>query len=419
MQLVITIQNPVLTLVGLIGNLLSGMVVVSPVPTFYRIYKNKSTESFDSFPYVVVLFSASMWVYYGILTVDVLLLTINVGACILQVIFLIMFLYYASSKSRVYTMKLILLINLGISGSLLLISNLFIKESKRAQITGGICASFAVAVFVAPLTIIRQVIRTKSVEYMPVSLSIFLTMSAVAWFSYGILLGDLFVAIPNVFGFLLGAAQIIIYMKYMNHDKERCSKIGNQGTEAPAEIELPAEAKSNSEIIMACERAECPWEKKVTTGAGIVASDAATEVTLTNGATGALYTVPRDAATLPTTEARATLRVATDRATGATGTTRVPTAVAVPVATVATGTALGSNPPLIINKDVTIHTLQTMLLLGILLYEAAATAATGATEATEASEASEALLVGLPYEADTAGALLVTAQGAAPGAASE
>ncbi|XP_042387498.1 bidirectional sugar transporter SWEET12-like [Zingiber officinale] len=244
-MLVITIQNPVLTLVGLIGNLISGMVVVSPVPTFYRIFKNKSTESFDSFPYVVVLFSATMWVYYGILTLDVLLLTINICACVVQVIFLIMFLYYAPSKSRVYTMKLILLINLGIFGSLLLISNLFIKESKRDQITGGICASLAVAVFIAPLTIIRQVIRTKSVEYMPVSLSIFLTLSAVAWFSYGVLLGDLFVAIPNVFGFLLGVGQIIIYLMYMNHDKERCSKIGNQGTEAPADMEVP-EAKSNS-----------------------------------------------------------------------------------------------------------------------------------------------------------------------------
>lgn len=88
-------------LLGRAGNLLSGMVVVSPVPTFYRIYKNKSTESFDSFPYVVVLFSATMWVYYGILTLDILLLTINIGACIAEVTYLIIFLYYAPSKSRV------------------------------------------------------------------------------------------------------------------------------------------------------------------------------------------------------------------------------------------------------------------------------------------------------------------------------
>lgn len=55
---------------------------------------------------------------------------------------------------QAYTTKLILSIDLGIFGCLLLLSNLFIKGSKRAEVTGGICASFAVAVFVAPLGII-------------------------------------------------------------------------------------------------------------------------------------------------------------------------------------------------------------------------------------------------------------------------
>nr|GMD78082.1 bidirectional sugar transporter N3-like [Ipomoea batatas] len=49
---------------------------------------------------------------------------------------------------------------------------------------------------------------------MPFLLSVFLTLSAVAWFFYGLLLKDFNIAIPNVLGFVFGILQILLYAMY-------------------------------------------------------------------------------------------------------------------------------------------------------------------------------------------------------------
>lgn len=200
---------------GLLGNIASFIVFLAPVPTFYRVYKKKSTEGFQSVPYVVALFSAMMWLYYATLKSDlILLVTINSVGCVIEIIYIVLYIAYAPKQARIFTLRLLLLLNFGGFCLILLLAHFLAKGSLRATVLGWVCTSFAVSVFAAPLSIIRVVIRTKSVEFMPFPLSLFLTLSAIMWLFYGLMLKDLCVAIPNVLGLIFGVLQMVLYVIY-------------------------------------------------------------------------------------------------------------------------------------------------------------------------------------------------------------
>lgn len=71
-------------------------------PTFYKIYKKKSTEGFQSVPYVISLFSAMIWIYYALLKQNaIFLMTINTFCCVMQTIYIAVYVFYAPKKVRV------------------------------------------------------------------------------------------------------------------------------------------------------------------------------------------------------------------------------------------------------------------------------------------------------------------------------
>jgi solute carrier family 50 protein (sugar transporter) len=119
-------------------------------PTFYRIYKSKSTEGFQSVPYVVALFSAMLWIFYALIKSNgTFLITINAAGCVIETIYIVMYLVYAPKKAKMFTAKIILLLNVGVFGITLLLTLLLFKGDKRVVMLGWICVS----VFVAPLSI--------------------------------------------------------------------------------------------------------------------------------------------------------------------------------------------------------------------------------------------------------------------------
>ncbi|CAI9763728.1 unnamed protein product [Fraxinus pennsylvanica] len=199
---------------GILGNIVSFLVFLAPVPTFYTIYKRKSSEGFQVLPYSVALLSASLLLYYAFLKPNTYIISINGMGCLIELIYLLIHVIYSPKKTKISTSGMVLLFNVGGLGVIMAVSLLVVKGSSRVTLIGWVCAAINLAVFAAPLSIMRQVIRTKSVEFMPFTLSFFLTICSKMWFFHGYFIRDYYIALPNVMGFLFGIVQMTLYFIY-------------------------------------------------------------------------------------------------------------------------------------------------------------------------------------------------------------
>ncbi|XP_018717041.1 uncharacterized protein LOC104415615 isoform X1 [Eucalyptus grandis] len=86
---------------GVLGNVTTGLIYLAPVKTFWHILKRRSTEEFESIPYVFKLLNAYFWTYYGIVKPDsVVVATVNGFGVVVEIIFVAIFLLYAPPRMR-------------------------------------------------------------------------------------------------------------------------------------------------------------------------------------------------------------------------------------------------------------------------------------------------------------------------------
>ncbi|KAK1316096.1 Bidirectional sugar transporter SWEET16 [Acorus calamus] len=210
-------------IVGLVGNVISILVFTSPMcvtnysalATFRRVVKKKSTENFKGIPYITTLLSTSLWTFYGLLKPGgLLVVTVNGVGSVLQAIYVILFLIYAPKDTRVKLAKIVAILNIGCYGGVILITLLAIHGSVRLVVIGIMCSVLTVGMYASPMGAMRRVVKTKSVEYMPFSLSFFLFLNGGVWSAYSLLVKDFFIGVPNAIGFVLGSAQLLLYMVY-------------------------------------------------------------------------------------------------------------------------------------------------------------------------------------------------------------
>lgn len=209
-------------IVGVIGNLISVLLFLSPVKTFIQIVRKRSTEDFASIPYICMLLSSSLWTYYGITRPGALLVaTVNGFGAVVQLVHLTLFLIFASPTTRAKTAKLAAVLDVGFLGAVILISKLMLDGDMRIKMIGTFGAAVNIIMYGSPLAALGRVMETRSVKYMPFLLSFCTLLNGGIWTIYAVLVKDLFLLVPNAMGFILGAIQLVVYACYSGQSKEQ------------------------------------------------------------------------------------------------------------------------------------------------------------------------------------------------------
>lgn len=217
---------------GIFGNATALFLFLAPAITFKRIIKSRSTEEFSGIPYVMTLLNCLLSAWYGLPFVspnNLLVSTINGTGAAIEFVYVVIFLIFAPRKEKAKILGLLTFV-LTVFAAVALVSLLALHGNKRKLFCGVAATVFSIIMYASPLSIMRLVIKTKSVEYMPFFLSLFVFLCGTSWFIYGLLGHDPFVAVPNGFGSGLGAMQLILYAIYRNNKGEPKKKVNSDGS---------------------------------------------------------------------------------------------------------------------------------------------------------------------------------------------
>ncbi|PSS11217.1 Bidirectional sugar transporter like [Actinidia chinensis var. chinensis] len=149
-------RDTVRTAVGVLGNIISFILFMSPMPTFVQIFKKGSVEQYSAAPYLGTLINCGLWMLYGLPMVhphSFLVITINASGMVVELAYLLLFLRYSDQRAKVRVLVLMLVELVVIVGVAFLALTLAHTTKLRSTIVGSVAMMGNVIMYAAPLSV--------------------------------------------------------------------------------------------------------------------------------------------------------------------------------------------------------------------------------------------------------------------------
>lgn len=233
---------------GIMGNATTLMLYTSPIFTFKRVIRKRSTEEYSCLPYILALLNCLLYAWYGLPVVsykweNLPVISTNGLGLFFELSFVLIYICFATSKVKVKVAVAALAV-ITVFCITVFVSTFSIHDHRHRKLcVGSIGLLASVAMYSSPLVAMKKVIATKSVEFMPFHLSFFSFLSSSCWLAYGLLSRDLLLAAPNMIGCPLCFFQLVLYFKYISRKEiagEKFNKwdLGNQNNDNSKQMQM-------------------------------------------------------------------------------------------------------------------------------------------------------------------------------------
>ncbi|KAE9055961.1 hypothetical protein PF010_g31946, partial [Phytophthora fragariae] len=162
-------------------------------------------------PVVMLFTNCVVLVWYGYLSEDIFPLFVTaIMGLVTCAGFIAVFYRYTDDKRSVHRIcaaALAVIVIVCIYGTLGVAGVTDQSKSSLATAMGAISIATSIGLYGSPLATIRRVIRSKSTASMPFTLCLANFSNSVCWVVYAVIVVDVWVLIPNVFGCVLTTIQ--------------------------------------------------------------------------------------------------------------------------------------------------------------------------------------------------------------------
>jgi len=272
--------------VGVAGIISATLLFVAPFGVMRDVLRHGDIRLHTPLPYLVGDVMAGLWIAYGepnVTPCKPSVLVINTIGVVLFSTYSLLFLVYAGERQGEIVIKMyialvtfLLFYFFGTAvAPALAIQPMTHRDgtvaTKASTVLGVICAAFNILMFASPLAVTVTVIRTRSVEFLPLALTLGQFLCCSTWLLYAMIAQDIFILLPNAAGLFLAGLQLTLYAMFRPHYSDgsnmfKGSRAEKIVTELAPELTRPLEPTSGSSWSMCDAVCETPPSKREESG---------------------------------------------------------------------------------------------------------------------------------------------------------